>query len=84
MRKRQVRDKIEPMAPVRELIEWEYHLAGRADEFYNAHPDLDPAAVIPLVEYATPFAARLAEDEHGQVFAFEALSFGVEDDDSLD
>jgi biotin carboxylase len=61
VRKRQVRDKVAGSALVRELIEWEFHLAGKADEFYNAHRDLDPAAVVALVEYATPFAARLAE-----------------------
>lgn len=61
VRKRQVRDKVAGSPLVRELIEWEFHLAGKADEFYNAHKDLDPAAIVPLVEYATPFAARLAE-----------------------
>jgi biotin carboxylase len=61
VRKRQVRDKIADSALVQGLIEWEYHLGGKADEFYYAHPDLDPAAIVPLVEYATPFAARLAE-----------------------
>ncbi|GAA4252853.1 ATP-grasp domain-containing protein [Dactylosporangium darangshiense] len=61
VRKRQVRDKIAGSPLVRELIEWEFHLAGKADEFYNAHRGLEPAAIVPLVEYATPFAARLAE-----------------------
>jgi biotin carboxylase len=61
VRKRQVRDKLDGLGFVRSLIEWEYQLAGKADEFYNAHADLDPAAVIPAIEYATPFAARLAE-----------------------
>jgi len=61
VRKRQVRDQIAGSTLVRDLIEWEYHLAGKADEFHNTHPDLDPAAIVPLVEYATPFAARLAE-----------------------
>jgi biotin carboxylase len=46
---------------MRELIEWEYQLPGAADEFFNVHPGLDPAVVVPLQEYATPFAARLAE-----------------------
>ncbi|WP_405526904.1 ATP-grasp domain-containing protein [Streptomyces avidinii] len=61
VRKRRVHDQIEGVAFVRGLIEWEYHLAGKADEFFNAHPDLDPAAVVPAIEYATPFAARLSE-----------------------
>ena len=43
------------------VIEWEYQLQGAADGFANAHPDLAPVAVIPGVEYAVPFAARLAE-----------------------
>jgi biotin carboxylase len=61
IRKRQVPDKIAGAALVRDLISWEFHLPGAADEFYLTHRGLDPAAVIPLVEYATPFAARLAE-----------------------
>ncbi|MEU7607543.1 ATP-grasp domain-containing protein [Streptomyces sp. NPDC041003] len=61
VRKRGVRDQIDGVAFVRGLIEWEYHLTGKADEFFNAHPGLAPAAVVPAIEYATPFAARLAE-----------------------
>ncbi|WP_327266153.1 ATP-grasp domain-containing protein [Streptomyces sp. NBC_01232] len=61
VRKRRVHEQLEGVAFVRGLIEWEYHLAGKADEFFNAHPGLDPAAVVPAIEYATPFAARLAE-----------------------
>ena len=44
-----------------ELIRWEYQLPGAADRFYLAHRDLDPIAILPGVEYAVPFAARLAE-----------------------
>ncbi|MET7400238.1 ATP-grasp domain-containing protein [Dactylosporangium sp. NPDC005572] len=61
VRKRDVRDKIAGSAVIRDLVEWEFHLPGKADEFYHAYRDLDPVAVIPLTEYATPFAARLAE-----------------------
>jgi biotin carboxylase len=61
VRKRGVRHRIAGVPLVRDLVEWEYHLPGKADEFYHAHPGLDPAAVVPLLEYATPFAARLAE-----------------------
>ncbi|GAA1228763.1 hypothetical protein GCM10009665_19000 [Kitasatospora nipponensis] len=61
VRKRHVREALEKVPFARELIEWEYHLEGRADEFYLAHRDLDPLAVVPAIEYATPFAARLAE-----------------------
>jgi len=61
IRKRHVHAKVAGATVVRELIEWEFHLAGKADEFYHTHRDLDPAAIVPLTEYATPFAARLAE-----------------------
>ncbi|MEU0531469.1 ATP-grasp domain-containing protein [Amycolatopsis tolypomycina] len=61
VRKRDLRAKLAGSALVRELVEWEHTRPGAADEFHAAHPDLDPVAVIPLIEYATPFAARLAE-----------------------
>ncbi|MEU4447006.1 ATP-grasp domain-containing protein [Actinosynnema sp. NPDC050801] len=61
IRKRDVAAKMAGAPMLRELVAWEYQLPSAADEFYNAHPDLDPAYVVPLVEYATPFAARLAE-----------------------
>ena len=61
VRKRSVHEKLDGAAVVRELIEWEHCLPGKADEFYDKHSALDPAAVIPLTEYATPFAARLAD-----------------------
>jgi biotin carboxylase len=61
IRKRELRPKADEAPVVRELIAWEYQLEGAADEFYNTHPDLNPAAIAPLQEYATPFAARLAE-----------------------
>ena len=44
-----------------ELVRWEYQLAGAADRFYAAHRDLHPIAILPGVEYAVAFAARLAE-----------------------
>ncbi|MCA1842255.1 MAG: ATP-grasp domain-containing protein [Actinobacteria bacterium] len=46
---------------VRELIAFEYQRPGAADAFFLRHPDLRPSAVLPGVEYAVPFAARLAE-----------------------
>ncbi|WP_309062206.1 ATP-grasp domain-containing protein [Streptomyces sp.] len=61
IRKCDVKNALEGAAMLRELIEWEYQLPAAADEFFNTYPDLDPAVVAPLVEYATPFAARLAE-----------------------
>lgn len=61
IRKRDIEAKMAGVPALRELVSWEYQLPGAADEFYNAYPDLDPAYIVPLVEYATPFAARLAE-----------------------
>ncbi|HXV91728.1 MAG TPA: biotin carboxylase, partial [Pseudonocardia sp.] len=61
IRKREIAAKVADSPLLRELVEWEYQLPGAADAFYNAHRDLAPAVVVPLVEYATPFAARLAE-----------------------
>lgn len=45
----------------RELITWPYPLAHAADAFHHRYRDLDVRAVLPGVEYAVPFAARLAE-----------------------
>ncbi|HEU5265987.1 MAG TPA: ATP-grasp domain-containing protein [Jatrophihabitans sp.] len=61
IRKRDVYAKVKDAPLVREVISWEFHLPGKADEFYHTHRDLDPVAVIPLSEYSTPFAARLSE-----------------------
>ncbi len=61
IRKRDLRARLDGSPLVRELVGWEYASPGTADEFYATHRDLDPVAVVPLIEYATPFAARLAE-----------------------
>ena len=61
VRKRGAREKTDASPMVRELIEWEHQLPGRADEFFHTYRDLAPTAVVPMTEYATPFAARLAE-----------------------
>ena len=61
IRKRDIAAKMADSPMLRELLEWEYQLPGAADEFFNTRPDLNPAVVVPLLEYATPFAARLAE-----------------------
>lgn len=61
VRKRGIAAAMSGTPILRELIEWEYQLPDAADEFFAARPDLNPDAVLPLVEYATPFAARLAE-----------------------
>lgn len=44
-----------------QLIDCEYQFPGAADALFNQHRDLRPSAVIPVVDYAVPFAARLAE-----------------------
>jgi len=46
---------------VREVLPWEYQTEGAADTFFARHRSLRVAAVLPGVEYAVPFAARLAE-----------------------
>jgi biotin carboxylase len=61
IRKRGVAEALAGSPMLRELLPVEYGLPGAADAFFNARPELDPALVAPLVEYATPFAARLAE-----------------------
>lgn len=61
VRKRGVRGVTAESPLVRELVEWEHQLPGAADAFFAARPDLHAAAVVPFTEYATPFAARLAE-----------------------
>jgi biotin carboxylase len=61
VRKRSVRELLKDAPIVSEIVEWEHCLPGKAEEFHAAFPDLEPIGVIPLTEYATPFAARLAE-----------------------
>jgi biotin carboxylase len=61
VRKRNLRSRVAASPVARALIEWKYQLEGAADAFVRAHPDLNPIAVGPLTEYATPFAARLSE-----------------------
>lgn len=61
IRKRGVESAMAGVPMLRELLPWEHQLDGSADAFFNARPDLAPALVAPLVEYATPFAARLSE-----------------------
>ena len=58
---RGVREMTAPAPVVREVIPFEYPPPGAADCFYQLHRDLDPIAVIPVSDYATPFAARLGE-----------------------
>jgi biotin carboxylase len=61
IRKRGIEAIMADAPALRELAGVEYQRPGAADAFVNARPDLRPALVVPLVEYATPFAARLAE-----------------------
>ncbi len=61
VRKRDVHASLATAEPACGLVEWEYQLPGSAERFQLAHRDLDPVAIVPVVEYAVPFAARLAE-----------------------
>ena len=60
-RKRDAATALEDARATTGVMEWEYQLVGAADRFANTYPDLKPVAVLPGVEYAVPFAARLAE-----------------------
>ncbi len=61
IRKRSLDAEIDGAGRAFELTAWEYQLPAAADRFYLAHRGLVPAAVIPVIEYGVPFAARLAE-----------------------
>jgi biotin carboxylase len=61
IRKRGVRHAAGGSAVVQDVVDWEYQLDGAADAFYQRYRTMNPTAVIPVVEYAVPFAARLAE-----------------------
>ncbi|HTJ70952.1 MAG TPA: ATP-grasp domain-containing protein [Actinospica sp.] len=58
-RKRRVREAVAEYEHC-ELVEIEYQLPGALERFLARHPDAHPAAVVPGIEYAVPFAARLA------------------------
>ncbi|HEY0641701.1 MAG TPA: ATP-grasp domain-containing protein [Pseudonocardiaceae bacterium] len=60
-RKLRIRENLPDTPVLRELVDWDYYAEGAADRFYHRHRELDAIAVIPVVEYAVPFAARLAE-----------------------
>lgn len=61
VRKRSVHTATADSSLVRAVYECEYHLEHAADCFYHEHRDLQLSAIIPVVEYSVPFAARLAE-----------------------
>jgi len=62
MRKRNALGTSADVPTLRSLISWElYEIEGAADSFYNAHPRLRPAAILPVTDYGVPFTARLAE-----------------------
>ncbi|KAB1978633.1 ATP-grasp domain-containing protein [Streptomyces triticiradicis] len=61
VRKRKVRDQLASLNCAWQLIEWEHQSPGAADAFVAAFGDLRAVAVVPALEYAVPFAARLAE-----------------------
>jgi biotin carboxylase len=72
LRKRDVATKAAAFGCIREVIPVEYQLPAAADRFAAAHPDLSASAVLPGLEYAVPFAARLAER-----FALPGAGFGA-------
>ncbi|MEV6525982.1 ATP-grasp domain-containing protein [Longispora sp. NPDC051575] len=61
-RKKDAAPKVADARCVADTIEFEYfNLPAAADEFFHRYRDLNPSMVIPAVDYAVPFAARLAE-----------------------
>ncbi len=78
VRKRGARAVCDESAKVRDLIEWEYQVDAAADCFYHRHRDLQPSAVVPISEYAVPFAARLAE-RYGVVGAGYGAALALRD-----
>jgi biotin carboxylase len=61
IRKRAARDQLAAFDHPWRLIAWEYQRPGAADGFVAKFGDLGAVAVLPGLEYAVPFAARLAE-----------------------
>jgi len=61
IRKRDVADAVRRFPVVGELAAVAYHDHGLADSFLNPARVSRVASVVPFLEYATPFAARLAE-----------------------
>lgn len=61
IRKRDVVNEIKKYPVVQELISFEYQRDQSADAFFARVKHFDVGSVIPSVEYATPFVARLAE-----------------------
>jgi biotin carboxylase len=61
IRKRSVEKTLKMYPVVRELVAVEHHDWDTAETFYASAKTLKVASVVPILEYATPFAARLAE-----------------------
>ena len=61
IRKRAAREELARFEQPWQLIEWEYYRPEAADAFAAKFGDLGAVAVLPGLEYAVPFAARLAE-----------------------
>ncbi len=61
LRKREIRKMQNRYSVLREIVALEYQRDGAADAFYVERRELNPVSITPIVEYATPFAARLAE-----------------------
>jgi biotin carboxylase len=78
LRKRSVHAATAGSAALRELIGWEYLRDGAADCFFHRYRDLDPAGVVPIIEYSVPFAARLAE-RYGLVGAGYGAALALRD-----
>ncbi|WP_124470909.1 ATP-grasp domain-containing protein [Burkholderia ubonensis] len=61
IRKRHIDVEVKKYSVVDRLIPFEYQRKGAADIFFGEHRPENIVSVVPIQEYATPFAARLAE-----------------------
>ncbi|MFC4160851.1 ATP-grasp domain-containing protein [Chitinimonas lacunae] len=61
VRKRKIDAEVQKYSVVDKLIPFEYQREEAADAFFAEVRHLDVVSVVPIQEYATPFAARLAE-----------------------
>ena len=64
IRKRGIQHLIEGYSVIAELVPYAYQLEDAADAFLATVTGMPIASVVPITEYATPFAARLADLLH--------------------
>jgi biotin carboxylase len=78
VRRRRLWEMTDAAPVLGEVVGCAYAHPAAADRFFLEHRDLDPAAIIPISDYAVPFAARLAE-RYGVVGAGYGASLALRD-----